>query len=94
MELLSFDEFINEGYLLSLAKVYSKDWNKSRYKDLFLLYPHDKNAYRIFLDFKTPITKTIVPKPIENAIKSFSENTYKNTLVFIINTSSEHFTYM
>ena len=70
MELLSFDEFINEGYLLSLAKVYSKDWNKSRYKDLFLLYPHDKNAYRIFLDFKTPITKTIVPKPIENAIKS------------------------
>ena len=33
-------------------------------------------------------------KSAENAIKSFSENTYKNTLVFIINTSSEHFTYM
>ena len=61
MELLSFNEFINESVRLSLAKMYSHDWDKNRYRDLFLQYPHDKNAYRIFIDFKPIESKIKIP---------------------------------
>ena len=37
-----------------------KGWDKSRYADLFKIFKHDKNAYRIFLPLKEP-SKTSSP---------------------------------
>ena len=77
MSLLQFYiELMNEALPISIAKKYSKGWDKSRYTAIFQktanLYPslnQDPKLYRVYIPFNT--TKDI---PIPHQIQSYIQN--------------------
>ncbi len=62
-------DLLTEKLAPSIYRKYVKNWDKDRYKDIFLKYPHDRNAYRIYLNIDSS-----TGLPPDNDVLTFIKN--------------------
>jgi hypothetical protein len=72
---MKLNELLLEKLAPSIYRQYVKNWDKTRYADIFNKYPHDRNAYRIYIPILS--NDNIQPDPrVLNYIKQYGYEVY------------------